>query len=347
MNELSILAKDNSSSTFFLPLRTNVQYFDSAEARLKLEERVKQASLLHDKLLFEGGVYTASAWEEHGGKVFDMWYPPESFDLDDIARDDEKFQPTGGEPYVKFDNYVFASGKAERQFRAQFHVLLHKMGADRLPWVDVQVFQAPSELDNDIKSLARDDHELVAAHISASSRLRDKIAYNLNRDLVLASQLQVAASIDDMFNPLVHGKAERDHAIQPALGFSTLEVAVPNWSSLQWEEVFELREHPSLVEFRKKMVTIERMAKEAVAQNAHRDLRYEISQIITDEVSDELHSLRQTPQGVVRDVVMDLLTSPLTGISTLITAIRGDLQLQAQENSWTTAFFKLRKPESS
>src|ERR1044072_4356950 len=64
MTELSILSE--SSSTFFFPLRTNVQYFDTAEARLKLEERVKQASLLHDKLLFEGGLYTASSWEEGG-----------------------------------------------------------------------------------------------------------------------------------------------------------------------------------------------------------------------------------------------------------------------------------------
>lgn len=346
MKELSIIPAESSQNTFFFPLRTNVQYFDSPEARLKLEERVKQASLLHDSLLFEGGIYTASAWEGGGGKVFEMWYPPESFDLDALARDEERFQPTGGEPYVKFDNYVFASGKAERQFRAQFHLLLYKMGADTLPWIEVQVFAADSELDNEIKNLARKDQELVAGHISASRRLQDKIAYNLNRDLVLASQLQVAASLDEMFSPLVHQKAERDHSIQPALGFSALEVAVPDWSSLTWEEVFKLREHPSLVEFRKKMVTVERVAREAVSQDAHTDLNHEISQIITAEVSEELYNLRETRAGVVRDVVIDLLTSPVSGISTLVTAIKGGATLQSQDKSWTTAFFKLRKRDS-
>jgi hypothetical protein len=70
MPDLSILP-ESSESTFFFPLRTNVQCFDTAEARLKLEERIKQASLLHDKLLFEGGVYTATAWEEGSGRTFD------------------------------------------------------------------------------------------------------------------------------------------------------------------------------------------------------------------------------------------------------------------------------------
>ena len=310
---------------------------------MKLEERVKQASLLYDNLLFEGGVYTATAWEEGGGKTFDWWDPPGSVDLEALVRDDERFQPTGREPYVKFNNYVFASGKAERQFRAQFHVLLSKMGADNLSWVDLQTFDAPPELNNDIKELARTDRELVARHVSGTRFLQDKIAYNLNRDLLLTSQLQMPASIDDFFSPLVHQKARRNSAE----GFSALEVAIPNWSTLPWDEVFELRDHPSLIEFRKKMVTVERVAREAVAQKApHDDLKYEISQIIAAELKEELYSLRETPKGVIRDIAMDLLTSPISGVSTAVTAMRGGAKLYSQRQSWTTAFFKLQKPYS-
>jgi hypothetical protein len=307
-----------------------------------LEERVKQASLLHEKLLFEGGIYEATAWEGVGSKGFDMWYSPDPRDLDAIAREDETFRPTGNTPALLINENVFGSGKAARQFRAQFLVLLVKIRADKLPWIDVKTFTIPSELDNEIKKLGRDDHKLVE-ELTESSFLRDKIAYNLNRDLLIAAQLQMPTSIDDLFGPLVHQKAERDHRIEPALGFSALQVAVPNWSVLQWDQVFELREHPSLVEFRKKMVTIERMAREAVAQKTPpSDLRYEISRIITDEVSEELRNLRATPKDVMHDVLIDLVTSPISGISTLVTAIRGDTELQAQNKSWTTAFFKLR-----
>jgi hypothetical protein len=342
MDSVSILAA-SSPSGFFFPLRTNVQYFDSAEARLKLEERVKQASLLYDNLLFEGGVYTATAWEEGSGRTFDWWMPPGAFDVADLARDDERFQPMGGEPYVKFDNFVFASGKAERQFRAQFHVLLNKMGAENLSWVDVQTFESNSELDSDIKELARLDRELVARHVAGTRFLHDKIAYNLNRDLVLISQLQMPASIDEFFSPLLNEKVRLD----PAVGFSALEVAVPNWSTLKWDELFALREDPSLIEFRKKMESVERVAREAIAQTASPgDLKYEISQIITDELTEELYNLRETPKGVARDIALDLLTSPLSFASTVVTGIRGGAKLQSQKQSWITAFFKLRKRDS-
>jgi hypothetical protein len=44
-------------STFFFPLRTNVGFFDAPENYLSLTERIKQASLLYDRLLFESGIY--------------------------------------------------------------------------------------------------------------------------------------------------------------------------------------------------------------------------------------------------------------------------------------------------
>jgi hypothetical protein len=339
MDVLSITPEETSG--FFFPLRTNVQYFDSPEARMKLDERVKQASLLHDKLVFEGGLYTATVWKrEGGGPVFDMWHPPDSLDLDILAKGDENFQATGGQPYLKFDNHVFASGEAERQFRAQFHVLLERIGAKKLPWIEVANFQLLPEVDSEIKQIARNDEKLVGSSIPEASRfLRDKISYNLNRDLAVSSAVQLPASIDELFSPLVHEKAQRNQS----MGFSALEVAIPNWSTLRWEEVFELRGHPSLIEFRKKMVTVERMASEAVTQKVEQgDLKYEVSRIITDELSEELKNLWTAPTDVMRDVFIDLVTSPFSGISTLVTAIRGDAQLIAQNRSWTTAFFKLR-----
>lgn len=85
MEELNINAEEPSPNTFFFPLRTNVQYFDSPETRLSLEERVKQASLLFENLLFEEGMYHATVWErEGGGPSFDMWYPPHFLDLDKL-----------------------------------------------------------------------------------------------------------------------------------------------------------------------------------------------------------------------------------------------------------------------
>jgi hypothetical protein len=342
MEDLSIKAVEPDPNTFFFPLRTNVQYFDSPTTRLSLEGRVKQASLLFEKLLFEAGLYHATVWErEGGGPSFDMWYPPNFLDLDKLDQDDESFRPSGGQPYVKFDNYVFASGTAERQFRAQFHGLLRKLNADSLPWIEIASFELPDEID--LKQLARDDEKLVEKVIPSASRfLRSKLSYNLNRDLILASGLQVAASLDDLFAPLVYEKARSTREITLALGFSALQVAVPDWSTLPWQEIVELRKDPSLVEFRNKMVAVERVAREAASQDKQ-DLSYEISQIITKELLEELSNIRVSQADVARDVTIDLVTGNVPMLGPVITGLRGEHRLHVQNESWTTAFMKLRR----
>jgi len=51
------------ASVFFFPLRTNVEYFASPGGFLTLERRIKQAALLYDVLMFEGGMYIATVGE--------------------------------------------------------------------------------------------------------------------------------------------------------------------------------------------------------------------------------------------------------------------------------------------
>lgn len=204
-------------------------------------------------------------------------------------------------------------------------------------------FELPAEID--LNKLARADEKLVEKVIPSASRfLRSKLSFNLNRDLVLASALNVAASLDDLFAPLVYEKAQNSRELTPALGFSALQVAVPDWSKLPWEEVVELRKDPSLVEFRNKMITVERVAGEAASQDKE-DLRYEISQIITKELLDELANMRVSHAVIARDVTIDLVTGfvPVPALSAVITGLKGEHRLRVQNQSWTTAFLKLQR----
>src|SRR5438105_39691 len=108
--------QEQSPSTFFFPLRTNVHYFDSPEQQLALTERVKQASLLYENLLFEGGMYDAVVWKDEergGGPSFDMHIPPQ--DITDEFLKGYQHKPTGGEAHVLIDQYVFAAGEVDRR----------------------------------------------------------------------------------------------------------------------------------------------------------------------------------------------------------------------------------------
>jgi hypothetical protein len=345
-NELSITRTPPEPTTFFFPLRTNVKYFDSPGEQLALEERVKQASLLYDTLLFESGLYLTSVWNpEQGNPSVDMVIPPHQLDVDALEEEDRRFQPTGGQAHVLIDGHVFAAGPAERQFRAQFHTLLKKLQADSLPWIRTESFELTSEGKESARRLGQGDERLLTELMpTASPSLRSKIAQNLNRDVVLASGLGAVASPDPLFAPLAHAKAAHGRGVNPALGLTALQVALPDWSDLPWERIVDLRDHPSLVEFRQKMVAVERVAREAVAQNETLDLNFKVAQIFNQEYLDELFKVRATYGDVARDMAIDLVTGaiPIPGFSALVSGARAEEKVRAQNSSWLTAFFKLQ-----
>src|SRR5262245_53921143 len=87
-----------NESTFFFPLRANAGYFDSPNDSLFLMERIKQASLLYDRLVFEKGEFMAIVSERGFFEVRDR---NRGLDSDSLV-DRETFEPTGGEALVEF-----------------------------------------------------------------------------------------------------------------------------------------------------------------------------------------------------------------------------------------------------
>jgi hypothetical protein len=150
--------------------------------------------------------------------------------------------------------------------------------------------------------------------------------------------------MDELFTPMLRQKAQRPREPVVAEGHTTLEVVVPNWSRIPWEEVLKLREHPAMVEFRKRMITIERVARESVSFDPSLDLQDELRKVYEDDLMDEIESLRITGRDVAKDVAIDFTTGqvPVPGLSTIITEVRGLMKLRAEERSWVSPLLKLR-----
>jgi hypothetical protein len=338
--------EEQAPTTFFFPLRTNVHYFDSPEEQLALMERVKQSSLLYENLLFEGGIYDAVVWKDEergGGPSFDMWIPPQDVTDDFLAGYEHK--PTGGDAYLKIDEHVFASGEAERRQHAEFHSLLKQLNVENLPWIEMEAFGLHGELKNLAGRLALDDESALGDLLSDKPRfLKSKILSNLNHDLILTSQLNVAASMDGLFEPLLSRKAQRHAGLQAAPGFAAFQVAIPNLSHLSWSEVVDIREQESLKEFRRKIMEIEALARSMSSQGDVKDLQLRISQIITRELLKEISELIPKGTQVAADVICDVLLGFIPGASAVVTGLTGLGKLEAANSSWIAAFLKLNNP---
>jgi hypothetical protein len=344
--------EDPPHSTFFFPLRTNVEYFASPQGYLTLLERIKQASILYDTLIFEDGMYVATVGEMGS---FDLRIPPQDVTEEKL---NVEFEPTGGEHFVSWKGQVVLSGPVERRFRSEFYSVLRDLEAERLPWMKMATFA----LSPDGKRLAdrlREEDERNPSIVlpEAGHFLRAKILANLNSDLVLIASLRTAASIDPLYAPILQQKTTSDQRMQPAPGFLALQVAMPNFASVPWETIVQLREKPALVEFRKKMTSIETMARSALPEGEVGELKYQILQTISEELLQEIAHLLPKPSKVVGDVMLDLVLDLMAGLLSVssqfpvpvgaaVAGFQGIAEMVKANRSWITAFLRLRDPGS-
>jgi len=333
-------------STFLFPLRTNVEYFASPEGYLTLLERIKQASILYDTLVFESGIYTASVGETGS---FDLWIPPQDVTEETL---NVEFSPTGGEHYVRMaptgsdQRQVVLAGPVERRFRSEFYSVLRDLEAEQLPWMKMQTFDLTSEGRNLAHRLRKEDEKNPDLALPEGSRwLKSKILANLSHDLVLIASLRTSASIDPLYAPMLQHKTIGRQRMQPAPGFVALEVAMPNFASVPWETIVQLREKPALVEFRKKMTSIEMMARSALPEGGVGELKYQVSQTISEELLQEIAHLLPKLSKVASDVVLDLALGLLSGpipVSAAVTGLRGIVEVAEANRSWVAVFLRLR-----
>jgi signal transduction histidine kinase len=339
---------ESTESVFFFPLRSNVGYFDSPQEYLSLIGRIKQASLLYDYLVFEKGIYTATVWDRG---VFDTWMPPDQVSdatLDDM-RDSFKptgdesalwIQPEGGEPVALF------SGEVHRRFHCEFHSALRRLDAEDLPWIHMQSFEL-TDKGKRLSSIIQNDLEGYFNEIETpiNQFLKSKMVSNLSHDLAIISGMQASASLDAMYAPILYKRSQ----VQPAPGFSALQVALPNVSDLDWEQILELREQECLVQFRQKLISLESLITQMIDADVIDEANYQIAlhQAMMDELLRELASALPKPGAVIGGAILDLLISsiPVPGISTAISAMRGVAIVDESRKSWVTAFLKLRRPE--
>jgi len=339
--------KQSSNSTFFFPLRTNVEYFTSPEGFLTLERRVKQAAILYDVIILEGGIYTASAGPTGS---MDFWISPSQVTDEELRL---KLEPSGGQHHLalaptgsrQFQTVV--SGPVERRFRSEFHSILKKLGPEYPKWIKMETYDLTSAAKSLASRISRNDEKNTNIAIPEGSHfLRNIILRNLNRDLILAGSLGSMASIDPLHLPILQKKMAAHGGLRPASGFVALEVAVPDLSEVPWDVIAEVREHKAMMEFRHRIVQTENLVRTSLPDADDAELRFQISQIITNELLNEIKNLRPTVKGVVANLTLDLLSGlippPWSAVSTLALNTPEIGKLFKTRTSWITMFMKLR-----
>jgi len=330
-------------STIYFPLRTNVDWFVTPDRATLLARRVKQAVLLYDNLVFESGLY--KAWIGPSGAV-QSWIPPDQLSEEMLQ---EAVTPQGEKHFLKFGSTVILDQPTERAFGAQFHTLVNEFGGDDLPWITLQALEPADRFKKVGERLARRDIGNKGIVIEGATRVaRDVMLKNVNRDMMLASMLGAAVSMDPLHGPLLVQDVAIREMLTPEVGFLALEVVVPDFSMLPWSEVFDLRGHPAFTAFRRKMVEVETRVRECLPDGTVRDLKHEIMGLLLDESLHEVKRLapRLAPSlaCVVADAALDLLVAvPAVRAIKAVGEFAWDFKdWNEHRKSWTVVLHRLR-----
>jgi hypothetical protein len=168
---------------------------------------------------------------------------------------------------------------------------------------------------------------------------RDFIYKSFNRDLAVAQKIGAVVQMSTLFEPMLRRRGR-----QPS-GTTAPEIAVPNLSALEWEQVLEFRRHPGAEEARKMLREFERVALEQDPQEAEAFL-LKVSQQVTGSLFSALadrgvHLGRTVAEEAAKTGISFI---PIAGpfIEKAITAVELGAAKLAESRSGVAALMKLR-----
>lgn len=245
----------------FLPLRSNINWFQSQELKTQLDARLKEALLLYDEVVIEDGTFYAEI-TEHGG--FQPYLPPGTIPVDQrIIEWDRDIRPTEVKLGFKIEGshgpfQTLLAGKTIARYKVDFFDLTR---GSRLSDADFVTHATISEtqLPSSVREAIRRENFHDRSHLNlelGSDWIRNLVINSLNRDTIIAAMMQAAVIIDP-----THGAVLRQKCILPkdvvtpgseeqvALQH-VISVAAPDFATLSIDDVIELREDRSWADFR-------------------------------------------------------------------------------------------------
>lgn len=183
----------------FLPLRSNIGWFKSADLREEISTRVKEAILLYDELYIEDGTFRVDIVEESGS--FKQYLPPGSIPIDKRTVEDKRdLQPTEmtigiGPDGANAPTAVILHGNASIRFKVDYHEIFKNVEIsdyDFIKFIILNEHSFPEEAKRTIVDESWSDKRRFK-DLYSNEKIRDLVIDNLNHDLISSILLNSSA----------------------------------------------------------------------------------------------------------------------------------------------------------
>lgn len=322
--------------TCLFPLRTNCGFY-RARGELDLRARVKEAAILYETVLLQGGLYTATIGRTGSFEAVEP-NPGRPSTLRELKDKGGNFslsvRPSDSDGPFR----TIMHQTVERRFHAEFGSLAHEikdaLGTRNLPaWIELVSIEANHEGKGAIRDAAREDARNAKLwRRKGSPYLKTRVLENLNHDLGAGATFAVDVSMDRYFLPLVRRKA----TAMAAPGSVALTILLPNVACLPWNQIAEARGHAGVDAFRRQLAEIEQQAWAEVAQG--KDIAESIFRRAVIDLAEGWRppSRLETAGKIGVDLILGL--HPVAGIASAAIDLR---EGEMKRTAWGAVFLRM------
>ncbi|MFZ2473370.1 MAG: hypothetical protein WAW52_15680 [Methanothrix sp.] len=348
----------DSLNRVFLPLRSNIGWFKSADLREEISTRVKEAILLYDEICVEDGTFKVDIVEGSGS--FSQYLPPGSIPMDRRTIEDKRdLQPTEmtigiGPDGADAPTAIVLRGNASIRFKVDYQEIFRDVEISEhnfLKFVILNEYSFPREAKKTIEDQSWSD-KCRFKDLHPNEKIRDLIIDNLNHDLISSILLESSIIFDSMHYDLLKKKCWQKGSlitsrtiVEDTAIHQLLNIAVPDFARFSLEEVIELRNEQSWSSFRTFIASVASTIKdepESMANSA------EIEKIIRYNYDEALISALKNKSTTSTILAVDLglgFTSLIPGYGIIPTAAcmaKSMKSYMEDKSAWYAFIFKMR-----
>lgn len=365
LNYIIIVANlmDNLSRVF-LPLRSNIGWFQSSDLRNAVSNRVKESILLYDELHIEDGTFQADIVDGYAGPI--KWYhPPSSTPLERRTIEERDLKPTDmtigiGPDGATSPTAIIMKGNASTRFKIDYYDIFKNIELSEHKFLKFIVLQNDYNIPNDardiIESQSRKDKDNFR-YMHPNKVIRDLVIDNLNHDLVASILLKSSVIIDSTHHDLLKKKCchkESPFGSKPVIESialrEILNIEVPDFSNFTLEQVLESREERSWSEFRDFIRSITSSVKDdpeilTDAEAVKRVIQYNYTRALSRELEKRL----TTGSKLGIDLGLELGFGCIPGLSaipTVLNVAKSAKSYWEDSGRWYAFIFRLKSISS-
>lgn len=279
---------DNESpTTIFLPLRSNAAWFENADSRERLEREMKSCLALYDHVLLEDGRIRLTAGEDGQGMNIRLPKNLQGLDRTKITYFEK------GRPFsIRAGDKPIMQSTCDTAYDVDFYPIAHAAGLENVSFVR----WTEDGLNNDVRDLIDRQiesdlrNEALLKVLPPNRYLRKEVLRGLYGDAILAQCYNMPFCVDHHCEPILslwQARAKSTSTVAlPEIAYEIwVNLDLPDFAALSWNEVLELRESDAGISFRRMLHSVCRRAAEALP---HISDRREIQDVVFREFALEV-----------------------------------------------------------